>query len=72
MAREAAIWDFMLTNVEKAGKNQAREFVNNEVSPELIKKRDRDEIKHPREYIGELGSSVAGGTPTQRTARRNL
>jgi len=49
------MYDFMLTDVERAVKREAREFVKNEVSPDLIKAMDKDEIKYPREYVKKLG-----------------
>jgi alkylation response protein AidB-like acyl-CoA dehydrogenase len=49
------MYDFMLTDVERAVKMEAREFVKSEVPPELIKQMDKDEIKYPREYVKKLG-----------------
>lgn len=49
------MYDFMLTDVERAVKLEAREFVKNEVSHDLIKAMDKDEIKYPREYVKALG-----------------
>jgi len=48
--------DVLLTEEEKAVKHEAREFVKNEVSPELTKKLDRDEIRYPREFVKTLGN----------------
>ena len=39
--------DVLLTDKEKALKKEVRDFVKNEVSPELVKKMDRDEITYP-------------------------
>jgi len=50
------MYDFMLTDVERAVRDEAREFVKNEVSPDLIKAMDADEIKYPREYVEKLGA----------------
>jgi alkylation response protein AidB-like acyl-CoA dehydrogenase len=47
--------DILLTEEEKRLKQEVRDFVKNEVSPELVKKMDRDEIKYPREYVKALG-----------------
>lgn len=47
--------DVLLTAEEKALKNEVRDFVKNEVSTELIRKMDRDEITYPREYVKKLG-----------------
>ncbi|RJP67321.1 MAG: acyl-CoA dehydrogenase [Candidatus Abyssobacteria bacterium SURF_17] len=49
------MYDFMLTDVEQAVKREVREFVKNEVSPDLIKAMDKDEIKYPRDYVKKLG-----------------
>ncbi len=49
------MYDYMLTDVEKAVKAEMREFVKNEVPAELIKQMDKDEIKYPREYVKKLG-----------------
>ena len=49
------MYDFMLTDVERAVKMEAREFVKNEVPAELIKEMDKDEVKYPREYVKKLG-----------------
>ncbi len=49
------MYDFMLTDVERAVRDEAREFVKNEVSSDLIKEMDRDEITYPREYVKKLG-----------------
>lgn len=47
--------DVLLTEEEKAIKQEVREFVKTEVSPELTKKLDRDEIRYPREFVKTLG-----------------
>lgn len=46
--------DVLLTEEEKALKQEVREFVKG-VSPELTKKLDRDEIQYPRDYVKKLG-----------------
>ncbi|MEW6665102.1 MAG: acyl-CoA dehydrogenase family protein [Thermodesulfobacteriota bacterium] len=48
--------DVLLTDQEQALKNEVREFVKRDVSPELLKKMDRDEITYPREFVQALGS----------------
>jgi len=48
--------DVLLTKEEKSIKQEVREFVKNEVSPELTKKLDRDEIRYPREFVKTLGN----------------
>ncbi len=47
--------DIFLTAEERALKLEVREFVKNEVSPDLTKKLDRDEIRYPRDYVKALG-----------------
>ncbi|MBN1105472.1 MAG: acyl-CoA/acyl-ACP dehydrogenase [Deltaproteobacteria bacterium] len=47
--------DVLLTDQELALKREVREFVKNEVPPDLLKKMDRDEITYPREFVEALG-----------------
>lgn len=47
--------DIFLSDAELALKKEVRDFVKNEVSPELTKKLDRDEIRYPREFVKSLG-----------------
>ena len=47
--------DVLLTDEEKALKQEVREFVKNEVSADLLKQMDKDEITYPREYVKALG-----------------
>jgi len=47
--------DVLLSDEEKALKQEVREFVKNEVPSELLKKMDRDEITYPREFVEALG-----------------
>ena len=47
--------DIFLTPEEIALKAEVREFVKREVSPDLIRKMDRDEITYPREFVKALG-----------------
>ena len=47
--------DILLTDEERLLKQEVRNFVKNDVSPDLVKKMDRDEIKYPREYVKTLG-----------------
>jgi alkylation response protein AidB-like acyl-CoA dehydrogenase len=46
--------DVLLTDEEKALKQEVREFVRSQVPPELLKKMDKDEIKYPREFVKAL------------------
>jgi alkylation response protein AidB-like acyl-CoA dehydrogenase len=48
--------DVLLTDQERALKEEVREFVKRDVPPELLKKMDRDEIPYPREFVEALGS----------------
>ena len=47
--------DVFLTEEEVALKNEVREFVRREVSTDLIRKMDRDEIRYPRDFVKALG-----------------
>lgn len=47
--------DVFLNEEEKALRQEVREFVKHEVSAELLRKMDRDEITYPREYVKALG-----------------
>ena len=47
--------DVFLNNEETALKEEVRNFVKTEVSPDLVKKMDRDEITYPREFVKALG-----------------
>ena len=47
--------DILLTDVEKGIKEEVRLFVKMEVSPDLLKKMDRDEVTYPREFVEALG-----------------
>ncbi len=46
--------DVLLTDEEKALKQEVREFVKNEVSHDLVKRMDRDEVTYPREFVEGL------------------
>jgi alkylation response protein AidB-like acyl-CoA dehydrogenase len=47
--------DVLLSDGEKALKAEVRRFVREEVSPDLIRKMDRDEITYPRQFVKALG-----------------
>jgi alkylation response protein AidB-like acyl-CoA dehydrogenase len=47
--------DILLTSEEAALKAEVREFVKREVSSDLIRRMDRDEITYPREFVKALG-----------------
>jgi alkylation response protein AidB-like acyl-CoA dehydrogenase len=48
--------DILLTPEEVALKQEVRDFVKNEVSSELLRRMDRDEITYPREFVKALGN----------------
>jgi alkylation response protein AidB-like acyl-CoA dehydrogenase len=43
------MYDFLLSDEERAHRDRVREFVKSEVDPEYLRRMDRDEIKYPRE-----------------------
>lgn len=47
--------DVLLTDEERALKQEVRDFVKNEVPSDLLKKMDKDEITYPKEYVKALG-----------------
>ncbi|MBU0575400.1 MAG: acyl-CoA dehydrogenase family protein, partial [Proteobacteria bacterium] len=47
--------DIFLTPEEMALKQEVRAFVKQEVSSDLIRKMDRDEVTYPREFVKALG-----------------
>ncbi|MBW2034853.1 MAG: acyl-CoA/acyl-ACP dehydrogenase [Deltaproteobacteria bacterium] len=47
--------DILLTDEERALKQEVRDFVKNEVPSDLLKKLDRDEITYPKEFVQALG-----------------
>jgi len=47
--------DVLLTDEEMALKSEVRAFVRDEVSPDLLKQMDKDEITYPRDYVKALG-----------------
>ena len=46
--------DVLLTEEERALKQEVRDFVRNEVSADLLKQMDRDEITYPDDYVKAL------------------
>jgi alkylation response protein AidB-like acyl-CoA dehydrogenase len=46
----------LMNDQERDIVNEVRHFVRNEVSPDLIRALDRDEIKYPREYVENLAA----------------
>ena len=47
--------DVLLTQDEQALKQEVRNFVRDQVSPDLLRRMDKDEIRYPREYVKALG-----------------
>ncbi|MDH3211682.1 MAG: acyl-CoA/acyl-ACP dehydrogenase [Myxococcales bacterium] len=47
--------DVFLTREEVALRDEVRDFVENEVSSDLLKRMDRDEVTYPRDYVKALG-----------------
>lgn len=47
--------DILLSDAEKGIKEEVRAFVKTEVSPDLLKRMDRDEVTYPREFVEALG-----------------
>jgi alkylation response protein AidB-like acyl-CoA dehydrogenase len=48
------LYDALLTEEEKALRDEVRRFVRDEVPPELLRAMDRDETKFPYEFIAKL------------------
>jgi acyl-CoA dehydrogenase len=48
------LYDALLTKEEKALRDEVRKFVRDEVSPDLLRAMDRDEIKFPYEFIEKM------------------
>lgn len=47
--------DILMTDEEKDLKQEVRDFVKKEVSPDLVKKMDNDEIVYPKDFVEALG-----------------
>jgi alkylation response protein AidB-like acyl-CoA dehydrogenase len=43
------MYDFLLSDAERAVRDEAREMVRSKVDPEYLRRMDRDEIRFPRE-----------------------
>jgi len=48
------MYDFMLTAAEQVVKQEARDFVNNRISSDYLRKMDRDEVVYPREFVESI------------------
>jgi len=51
---ERMLQDVLLTGQERSLKQEVRDFVKNEVPPDLLKQMDKDEITYPRDYVKAL------------------
>jgi len=52
----------LLTPVELALQEKARAFARDQVSPELLKRMDQDQVRYPREYVTALAAAGLLGT----------
>ena len=50
------MYDFLLTPEPKAIKAEARDFVNEEVTGDFLRKLDKNEIVYPRAYVEKLAA----------------
>ena len=50
------MYDFLLSDVERAVRDEAREMVRSQVDPEYLRRMDRDEIRFPRELYETYAS----------------
>jgi acyl-CoA dehydrogenase len=61
------MYDFLLSDEEKALKAEARRFAKDDVPSSLIRSMDADQIRYPREYLEKAGSrkllGLRFGTP---------
>ncbi|MDZ7697393.1 MAG: acyl-CoA dehydrogenase family protein [Deltaproteobacteria bacterium] len=48
--------DFMLSPEERAVRDEAKAFVNEEISGEFLRQMDRDDIVYPREFVEKLAA----------------
>ena len=49
--------DLVLTDAERAVRDEARAFVRDAVDPDLLRKMDADEVRYPREYLEALAEA---------------
>lgn len=55
------MYDFMLTPEEQELKKEVRKFVREEISGDLLRKMDKNEIKYPHEFIKKLAAKGLRG-----------
>ncbi|MBN2225087.1 MAG: acyl-CoA/acyl-ACP dehydrogenase [Deltaproteobacteria bacterium] len=48
------MYDFLLTAEERALRDEVRQFVREEVTPDFLRAMDKDEIIYPREFVEKL------------------
>ncbi len=48
------MYDFLLTPEERALRDEVRQFVRDEVTPDFLRAMDNDEIVYPREFVEKL------------------
>ncbi len=49
-------YDVLMTHEDRSIRQEVRQFVRDEVSPDLVRAMDREEIKYPREFVQKLAS----------------
>ena len=49
--------DVLLSDAERAVRDEARAFVRDAVDPDLLRAMDADEVRYPREYVQALGEA---------------
>jgi alkylation response protein AidB-like acyl-CoA dehydrogenase len=49
-----AMYDFLLTPEERALRDEVRQFVRDEITPDFLRAMDNDEIVYPREFVEKL------------------
>ena len=55
------LYDALLTEQEKALRDELRKFVRDEVPADLLRTMDRDEITFPHEFISKLAKNGLRG-----------
>ncbi len=49
-------YDVLMTHEDRSIRQEVRQFVRDEVSPDFVRAMDREEIKYPREFVQKLAS----------------
>ncbi|MBW1790231.1 MAG: acyl-CoA/acyl-ACP dehydrogenase [Deltaproteobacteria bacterium] len=50
------MYDFLLTPEERAVRDEAKEFVREEITGDFLRRMDKDEIEYPREFVEKLAA----------------